>query len=111
MTSEKNMNTQMLKMLDHQYVMQTYGRYPIALVKGKGAKVWDADGKEYLDFLGGIAVNILGHCHPAVVQAITNQAQLLSHTSNLYYTEPGIKLAKLLIENGGLDKIFFCNSG
>ncbi len=104
-------NTATLQNLDRQYIMHTYDRYPIALVKGKGTKVWDAEGKEYLDFLGGIAVNILGHCHPAVVQAITNQAQILSHTSNLYYTGPGIQLAKILIENGGLDKIFFCNSG
>lgn len=100
-----------IKALDHQYVMQTYGRYPIALIKGKGTKVWDADDKEYLDFLSGIAVNPLGHCHPAVINAITQQAQTLMHASNLYYTQPCIELAKLLVENGGLDKVFFCNSG
>ena len=94
-----------------QYLMSTYGRYPIALVRGKGVKAWDAEGKEYLDFLGGIAVNILGHSHPAVVQAIAEQAGTLIHTSNLYYTGPGAELAALLVENGGLDKVFLCNSG
>ncbi|HEY8346663.1 MAG TPA: acetylornithine transaminase [Symbiobacteriaceae bacterium] len=93
------------------YLMATYGRYPIALVRGQGARVWDADGKEYLDFLGGIAVSVLGHCHPAVVQAITEQAQTLLHASNLYYTQPAAELARLLVENGGLDKVFLCNSG
>jgi len=93
------------------YVMSTYGRYPIALVKGQGVKAWDMEGKEYLDFLGGIAVSLLGHCHPAVVEAITRQATRLIHTSNLYYTEPGAELAQLLVENGGLGKVFLCNSG
>lgn len=97
--------------LTQTYIMPTYGRYPIALVKGQGVKVWDAEGKEYLDFLGGIAVNVLGHSHPAVVEAIAEQAGKLMHTSNLYYTEPGAELAALLVENGGLDKVFFCNSG
>lgn len=104
-------NTATLQTLDRQYIMTTYDRYPIALAKGKGVKVWDVNSKEYLDFLGGIAVNVLGHCHPAVVQAIIKQAETLTHTSNLYYTEPAIQLAKVLVENGGLDKIFFCNSG
>lgn len=93
------------------YIMPTYGRYPIALVKGQGVKVWDAEGKEYLDFLGGIAVSVLGHCHPAVVGAVVEQASTLMHTSNLYYSQPAAELAKLLVENGGLDKVFFCNSG
>lgn len=93
------------------YIMPTYGRYPIALVKGQGVKVWDAEGKEYLDFLGGIAVSVLGHCHPAVVGAVVEQASTLMHTSNLYYSQPAAELAKLLVENGGLDKVLFCNSG
>jgi len=74
-------------------------------------KVWSSDGKEYLDFVGGVAVNILGHCHPRVVVAIQKQAQRLLHVSNYYYIEPQIKLAKLLVENSFADKVFFCNSG
>ncbi|HLN64764.1 MAG TPA: acetylornithine transaminase [Symbiobacteriaceae bacterium] len=105
------MNSQELKDQYGTYIMSTYGRYPIALVRGQGVKAWDAEGKEYLDFLGGIAVNVLGHSHPAVVQAITEQAGKLIHTSNLYYTEPAGELAALLVQNGGLDKVFFCNSG
>ncbi len=97
--------------LDKKYLMNTYNRYPIAIVKGDGVKVWDADGKKYLDFLGGIAVNVLGHCHPAVVDAIIVQVKKLVHISNLYYTEPSAELAELLSIHGGLDKIFFCNSG
>ena len=105
------MGNQELMGLHNTYVMTTYGRYPIALVRGQGVKAWDADGKEYLDFLGGIAVNLLGHCHPAVVEAVTEQAKTLIHCSNLYYTEPGAELAALLVENGGLDQVFLCNSG
>ncbi len=99
------------KQLHSKYLMNTYSRYPIVFVRGEGAYVWDAEGKKYLDFLGGIAVNLLGHCHPSVVEAITSQAKELLHVSNLYYTEPAAKLAELLSLNGGLDKIFFCNSG
>lgn len=93
------------------HLMQTYGRYPIALVRGEGVRCWDADGKEYLDFLGGIAVNVLGHAHPAVVSAIAGQAARLIHCSNLYYSEPMAELAELLTRHGGLDRVFFCNSG
>lgn len=100
-----------LQALDHQYLMRTYDRYPIAIVRGEGVKVWDADGKEYLDFLGGIATIPLGHCHPAVVKAITEQAHTLMHASNLFYTEPALRLAELLVKQGGLDRVFFCNSG
>jgi predicted acetylornithine/succinylornithine family transaminase len=105
------MGSQEIMALDKAHIMPTYGRYPIALVRGQGVKAWDAEGKEYLDFLGGIAVNLLGHSHPAVVAAIAEQAGKLIHTSNLYYTEPAAELAALLTENGGLDKVFFCNSG
>jgi len=94
-----------------KYVMNTYGRLPIALVKGAGARVWDADGKEYLDFVGGLAVNSLGHCHPRVVEAIREQAGKLLHCSNLYWIEPQVELARLLVENSFGDKVFFCNSG
>jgi len=94
-----------------RYIMNTYTRYPVVLRKGRGMKVWSADGKEYLDFVGGVAVNILGHCHPRVVVAIQKQAQRLIHVSNYYYIEPQIKLAKLLVEHSFADKVFFCNSG
>ncbi len=93
------------------YVMNTYNRFPLVLRKGRGMHVWSSEGKEYLDFVGGIAVNILGHCHPKVVIALQKQAQRLLHVSNLYHNEPQIKLAKLLVEYSFADKIFFCNSG
>lgn len=93
------------------YVMNTYNRMPVVLRKGRGVKVWGTNGKEYLDFVAGIAVNVLGHCHPRVVVAIQKQAQRLIHVSNLYYNEPQVKLAKLLVENSFADKVFFCNSG
>ena len=94
-----------------KYVMNTYGRFPIAIVRGEGMRVWDADGREYMDFIAGIAVNSLGHCHPKVTQAIAEQAATLVHCSNLYWIEPQVKLAKLLVENSCFDKVFFCNSG
>lgn len=101
------------KLIDEskKYLMNTYNRAPIVLRKGRGMKVWDTTGKEYLDFVGGIAVNCLGHCHPKVVIALQKQAQRLIHVSNLYHIEPQIKLAKLLVENSFADKAFFCNSG
>src|SRR3989304_6861785 len=94
-----------------KYLMNTYNRFPIVLRKGRGMKVWSSEGKEYLDFVGGIAVNCLGHCHPKVVIALQKQAQRLIHVSNYYYIEPQIKLAKLLVEHSFADKVFFCNSG
>jgi predicted acetylornithine/succinylornithine family transaminase len=94
-----------------KYLMNTYNRFPIVLRKGRGMKVWGSNGKEYLDFVGGIAVNCLGHCHPKIVIALQKQAQRLLHVSNLYHIEPQIKLAKLLIEHSCADKAFFCNSG
>ncbi|MCK5140065.1 MAG: acetylornithine transaminase [Thermodesulfovibrionia bacterium] len=94
-----------------KYLMHTYKRYPIVLRKGRGMKVWSSDGKEYLDFVGGIAVNCLGHCHPKVVVALQKQAQRLLHVSNLYHIEPQIKLAQILIKLSCTDKAFFCNSG
>jgi len=93
------------------YLMNTYKRFPVVLRKGRGLKVWDVNGKEYLDFIAGIAVNCLGHCHPKVVIAIQKQAQRLLHISNLYHIEPQIKLAKLLVRESFADKVFFCNSG
>ncbi|HEX8949014.1 MAG TPA: acetylornithine transaminase [Dissulfurispiraceae bacterium] len=94
-----------------RYLMHTYNRFPVVLRKGRGIRVWSADGKEYLDFVGGIAVNVLGHCHPKVVVAIQKQAQRLIHVSNLYHIEPQIKLARLLVTHSFADKAFFCNSG
>ncbi|NMC75172.1 MAG: acetylornithine transaminase [Geobacteraceae bacterium] len=94
-----------------KYIMRNYGRYPIVAARGKGCRLWDADGKEYLDFLAGIAVNNLGHCHPRVVEALRKQAGELIHCSNLYHIPPQIELAELLCENSFADKAFFCNSG
>ncbi|MHB1418819.1 MAG: acetylornithine transaminase [Bacillota bacterium] len=97
--------------LGQKYVMNTYGRVPMAMVKGQGAEMWDADDRRYLDFVTGLAVNSLGHCHPRVAKAVAEQAQTLIHCSNLYWIEPQVKLAQLLVENSDLDKVFFCNSG
>jgi len=97
--------------LTEKHVAGTYGRYPIALVKGKGSKVWDKSGKEYIDFVSGLAVDNLGHCHPAVVAAIKKQAGTLIHVSNLYHIEPQSQLAEKLTSLSFADKIFFCNSG
>lgn len=97
--------------LDRKILFNTYQRYPIALQKGRGTKLWDTDGREYLDLLGGIAVLPLGHCHPVVVEAICQQAQMLVHTSNLFYTTPSLELAQGLLEMGDFDKVFLCNSG
>jgi acetylornithine/N-succinyldiaminopimelate aminotransferase len=97
--------------LEKQYLMQTVKRVPVTLARGRGARVWDDEGKEYLDFVGGWAVNSLGHCHPVVVKAIAEQSKLLIHTSNQFYTIPQVQLAQLLINNSCLDRAFLCNSG
>ena len=94
-----------------KYIMKTYGRYPIVPVRGQGSRLWDADGREYLDFLGGIAVNNLGHCHPRVVAALQKQAAELIHCSNYYHIPQQIELAELLCSHSFADKAFFCNSG
>ncbi|MFZ3066144.1 MAG: acetylornithine transaminase [Nitrospirota bacterium] len=94
-----------------KYIMNTYNRFPVVFIKGRGVKVFDSDNREYLDFVAGIAVCNLGHCHPKVTVAFQKQAQRLVHVSNLYHNEPQIKLAKMLIENSFADKVFFCNSG
>ncbi|WP_457619838.1 acetylornithine transaminase [Methanopyrus sp.] len=93
--------------------MNTYSRFPITLVRGEGARVWDDEGNEYIDLVAGIAVNVLGHCHPAVVEAVREQVERLIHCSNLYYNEPQAEAAKLLAEAApkDLNKVFFCNSG
>jgi acetylornithine/N-succinyldiaminopimelate aminotransferase len=101
-----------IRQLDAEHVMQTYGRLPVAFVRGKGTKLWDSEGNEYLDFLSGLAVTSLGHAHPAVAKAIAQQAKTLLHVSNLYYTEPQPKVAaKLDALLGGDGRVFFCNSG
>lgn len=105
------MNTEQIIGNTDKYIMQTYGRLPMALVKGKGAYVWDADGNQYLDFVSGLAVTSLGHCHPKVVKAVWRQAATLMHVSNIYHIEPQGQLAKVLVENSCADKVFFCNSG
>ena len=105
------MSTEELKDGAAKYLMQTYTRQPISIVRGSGSKVYDMEGREYLDFVGGIAVNVLGHGHPDLVQAIQRQAAQLIHVSNLYYTEPQVTLAKILVEHSFADRAFFCNSG
>ena len=94
-----------------KYIMKTYGRYPLVPVRGEGCVVWDADGKRYLDFLAGVAVNNLGHCHPKVVKAIQEQAASLIHCSNYYHIPQQIELAELLCTRSFADRAFFCNSG
>lgn len=105
------MKTKELIKNEKKYLMQTYSRPDMILDKGEGMKVWDLEGKQYYDFIGGIAVNALGYSHPKLVQAMKNQAEKLIHCSNLYYSEPQIILAQMLIELSCGDKVFFANSG
>lgn len=93
------------------YVMSTYGRFPIALERGKGCRVWDTQGHEYLDFVAGIATCALGHAHPVLIEAVTRQIQTLHHVSNLYYIPAQGKLAQWLITRSCANRAFFCNSG
>lgn len=97
--------------IDNEYVAHTYGRFPVALVKGKGANIWDAEGKKYIDLGSGIAVNIFGVADDEWKEAVTEQLGKLQHTSNLYYTEPCAKLAELLCTRTGMKKVFYGNSG
>jgi acetylornithine/N-succinyldiaminopimelate aminotransferase len=97
--------------IESKYMMTTYKRMPVTLVRGEGSRVWDDQGREYLDFFGGHVVVSLGHCHPAVVAAVKEQAERLMHYSNVVYTVPQIELARLLIDNSCFDRAFFCNSG
>jgi len=105
------MTNQNLITAHDQHVMGTYGRFPIAISHGEGSRLYDFDGKEYIDFTSGIGVNSLGYGNPAWVQAITDQAKKLGHISNLYYTEPAAKVANQLCERTGFSKVFFANSG
>jgi acetylornithine aminotransferase len=105
------MNSQQWIAKADKYIMKTYGRYPLVPVRGEGCYVWDADGRRYLDFLAGIAVNNLGHCHPKVVAALQKQAGELIHCSNYYHIPTQIELAEILCNNSFADRAFFCNSG
>lgn len=100
-----------LEALESSSVIHSYARFPVEFVRGEGPRLWDEDGNEYLDFLCGISVTNIGHCHPDVVAAIHEQAGRLMHTSNLFYTEPSFHLAERLAESSLGGKVFFCNSG
>ena len=104
-------HTDALRERNDQCIINTYGRRSLALTRGDGVRVWDADGREYLDFFAGIAVCNLGHAHPGVTQAIRKQSGKLLHVSNLYYIEPQVQLAERLCANSFADRWFFCNSG
>ena len=105
------MDTAEIVALESRYLMTTYGRPGPALVRGQGAYAWDADGKEYLDFIAGLGVLALGHCHPAVVEAVCRQAGQMMHCSNLFHIENQALLAQELVQATGLARAFFCNSG
>jgi len=94
-----------------RYLIPVYARAPLAIVRGEGTRVWDADGRSYLDFFSSTVVTALGHCHPAVVAAITAQAHRILHVSNLHYSEPQARLAELLVTHSFADRVFVCNSG
>jgi acetylornithine/N-succinyldiaminopimelate aminotransferase len=100
-----------LQALERDHLVPAYARMPVQFVRGEGARLWDAEGNEYLDFQTGLAVNSVGHCHPAVVAAITEQAQRLIHVGNLFYTEPGLRLAERLASSSLGGKVHFANSG
>src|SRR5574344_1818072 len=105
------MTFEQIKDDDSTYIMHTYGRFNVALQKGKNATAWDVNGKEYIDFTSGIGVNCLGYCNDGWVQAVTMQAQTLQHTSNLYYSPVQTSVAKKLCGVTGYSRVFFANSG
>jgi acetylornithine/N-succinyldiaminopimelate aminotransferase len=105
------MDLEQLQALERDWLMPTYKRAPVAFVRGEGARLWDTEGRRYLDFLAGISVCSLGHCHPAVVEAIREQAGALMHVSNLFGSEPGVEFAQRLCEASLRGKAFLCNSG
>jgi acetylornithine/N-succinyldiaminopimelate aminotransferase len=104
-------NTTDWKALEQKLYMRVVNRVPLTLVRGEGLKAWDSEGKEYLDFVGGWAVNSLGHCHPVIIDALEKQSRKIIQTSNQFYSIPQLELAELLIANCCLDRVFFCNSG
>jgi acetylornithine/N-succinyldiaminopimelate aminotransferase len=97
--------------LEREYAIGTYERNPVQFVRGSGCRLWDADGNEYLDLLAGISVLNVGHCHPRIVEVVREQAGRLTHVTNLYYTEPGLRLSALLSQSSLGGKVFLCNSG
>lgn len=101
------MNNRRVVRLDKKYVMHTYSRIPIAMERGEGVRIWDSDGKEYLDFISGIGVNAVGHCHPEIIKAVESQLKRLLHCSNLYHIGLQAKLAEALCEVSFADKVFF----
>ena len=108
---EEALGLEQVRSLEERYLMRTYRRGDVDFVRGEGALLWDADGREYLDFLTGISVCSLGHCHPAVVEAVREQAGRLMHTSNLFFTEPMVRLAQRLSDSSLGGRVFFANSG
>src|SRR5690554_6507293 len=100
-----------LYQLDKANYLPTFKRFPLAFIKGSGSRLWDADGKEYIDMLAGIAVNSVGHCHPAVVKAIQEQAAELIHVSNFFVSPSQVSLSKLLVDISGMSRVFLTNSG
>lgn len=111
MAIEKLNSNAEVKEVGDKYLYGNHVRYPIALDHGKGVRVWDKDGNEYLDFLGGIAVNGLGYAHPAVVDALVHSAETITHCTNYFYNEPAVLLAKMLVENSCFDRVLYANSG
>ena len=108
---KKTLTSKHLIDLEDKYGAHNYHPLPVVLARGEGAFMWDVEGKQYYDFIGGIAVNALGYSHPRLIQAMKNQAEKLIHCSNLYYSEPQIILAQMLIELSFGEKVFFGNSG
>lgn len=104
-------SNQILHEIDKKNYLPTFKRFPLAFIKGKGSRLWDADGKEYIDMLAGIAVNSVGHCHPKVVKAIQEQAEELMHISNFFVSPPQVALSELLVGISGMDRVFLTNSG
>jgi acetylornithine/N-succinyldiaminopimelate aminotransferase len=111
MMSEPTASLARLRELERDYALPTYVRNPVEFVRGEGVRLWDADGNEYLDFLAGISVLNIGHCHPRVVAAVREQVGCLTHATNLYYTEPAMELSRRLSESSLGGKVFLCNSG
>jgi acetylornithine/N-succinyldiaminopimelate aminotransferase len=109
--SGEEMSLVELQELERDYVVPSYARFPVEFVRGEGAWLWDERGERYLDFLCGISVTSLGHCHPRVVAAVREQVGVLMHASNLYYTEPAMRLAERLAKSSLGGKVYFCNSG
>nr|WP_227873498.1 aspartate aminotransferase family protein [Aphanothece sacrum] len=111
MPSESTLNPVFDPQEFDRYVMQTYGRFPIAMERGQGCRLWDTQGKEYLDFVAGIATCTLGHAHPTLIATVTQQIQKLHHVSNFYYIPEQGALAKWIVDHSCADRVFFCNSG